>query len=179
MRLIDRTTGMPKYMFCLSQANPVQAIHDYGNPHIDDCNWSVSNGYITYDNPYGDNSKATLRPLNTNYSVGIQAHNGCGWSEWADVSDPVIYCGGWYMSLSPNPANDYVDITATKNDRAENASEYYEVKIYKSFKIVVYESGKTKDSILRINTFQLKNGVYFIHFIAGEQTYTKQLVVNH
>ncbi|GAH15323.1 unnamed protein product, partial [marine sediment metagenome] len=56
IRLIDRTTGMPKYVFCLYQANPVQAKHDYGNPHIDDWDWYVSGGHITYDNPYEDNS---------------------------------------------------------------------------------------------------------------------------
>lgn len=111
--------------------------------------------------------------------VMVRTTNSCGTSSWKSIYWDVDDCGGWYMSLSPNPANDYVDIAVTKNDQAENASEYYEVKIYNSLKIVVYESGKTKDSVLRINTFQLKNGVYFIHFIAGEQTEVKQLVVNH
>jgi len=179
IRLTDRTTGMPQYVFCLNQPNPVQAKHDYGNPHIDDWNWSVSNGYITYDNPYGDNSKATLRPLNTNFSVEIQAHNACGWSEWADVSGETINCGWWFFGMFPNPSDDYVDITATKNDRAENSSEYYEVKIYSSMKIAVYGTGKTKEPLLRINTKQFRNGIYFVHFIAGKETIVKQLAVNH
>ncbi|GAH58543.1 unnamed protein product, partial [marine sediment metagenome] len=179
IRLIDRTTGMPKYVFCLYQANPVQAKHDYGNPHIDDWNWSVSDGYITYDNPYGDNSKATLRPLNTNFSVEIKAHNACGWSEWSGLCVETIYCGGWFFGMFPNPSDDYVDITATKNDRAENSSEYYEVKIYNSLKIAVYGTGKTKEPLFRINTKQFQNGVYFVHFTAGEQSEVKQLVVNH
>lgn len=179
IRLTDRTTGMPKYVFCLYQANPVQAKHDYGNPYIDDWNWSVSNGYITYDNPYGDNSKATLRPFNTNFSVEIQAHNACGWSEWSDLDVGTIYCGGWFFGMSPNPSDDYVDITATKNDRAENSSEYYEVKIYNSLKIVVYGTGKTKEPLLRINTKQFRNGTYFVHFTAGKQEEVKQLIINH
>jgi len=108
MRLTDRTPGMPKYEFCRDQPNPVQANHDYGNPNIDYWNWSVSNWYITYDNPYGDNSKVTLRPFNTNFSVEIQAQNACGWSEWADVSGETINCG-WFFSMSPNPADDYVE----------------------------------------------------------------------
>ena len=81
--------------------------------------------------------------------------------------------------MSPNSADDYVEITVTKNDRAENSSEYYEVKIYNSMKIAVYGKGKTKEPVLRINTKQFRNGIYFVHFIAGKETIVKQLVVNH
>ena len=90
-------------------------------------------------------------------------------------------CGGYYFSMSPNPAEDYVEITAEK-DKSETAqklvNEEYEVRIYNSMKVLLFQT-KTKESTLRIDTKQFKNGVYFVHFIVGRETKVKQLIVNH
>jgi len=90
-------------------------------------------------------------------------------------------CGGYYFSMSPNPAQDYVEITAEK-DESETAqklvNEEYEVRIYNSMKVLLFQT-KTKESTLRIDTKQFKNGVYFVHFIVGREIKVKQLIVNH
>jgi len=90
-------------------------------------------------------------------------------------------CGGYYFSMSPNPADDYVEITAEKDQHESTGKlvyEEYEVRIYNSMKALIYET-KTKELQFRINTRQFKSGVYFVHFIVGDDTQVLQLIVGH
>ena len=90
-------------------------------------------------------------------------------------------CGGYYFSMSPNPVDDYVEITIEKDEDLKNltqVAEEYEVRIYNSMKVLMYQT-KTKELQFRIDTRQFKSGVYFVHFIAGEDTEVLQLVVSH
>ena len=75
----------------------------------------------------------------------------------------------------------YQEITAEKKeyDTKGVVSDSYEIKIYSILKSLVYESAKTDQPLLRISTKQFLNGIYFVHFTAGEQEEVKQLVVNH
>ncbi len=177
LRLIDRTTGLPKYYFCKYEANPVQAKHIDGEAYIDDWDWDVSGGIITYDNPYGDNSKATLRPTSSSWEVKIRAENGCGWSEWADLSGDLILCG-YYFTMSPNPANDYVDISIEKPDNVQSIGNF-EIKIYSVLQKAVYETSLSNKSLVRVNTSHLQDGMYFVHLIVGKEKVVKQLIVSH
>ena len=109
--------------------------------------------------------------------------SGCG-SNVQILSDYVgTYwnCGGYYFSMSPNPADDYVEITAEKKeyDTKGIVSDNYKVKIFNNLKSVVYESAKTNQTLLRISTKHLTNGTYYIHFTAGEQKEVKQLIIIH
>jgi len=183
LRIIDRRTGYPIYIFCLGEAHPVQAKHIDGEAFLDDWDWDVTNGYITYDNPYpyGDNSKATLRPLNYNFGVEIRAHNDCGWSEWADMDPYTIHCGYMMFTMHPNPTDDFVEITAYEDvnkTTLKSNDEYYEVQIYNTMKVLKYQV-ITKEPILRINTANFENGVYFVYFIVGKDHKVLQLVISH
>jgi len=181
LRLIDRMTGYPIYVFCNGEAHPVQAQHIDGEAFLDDWDWDVTNGYITYDNPYDDNSKVTLRPLNYNFDVKIRAHNSCGWSEWADMDTYTIPCGYMMFTMHPNPADDFVEITAWEDvnkTTLKSNDEFYEVQIYNYMKVLQYQA-LSKDPILRLNTANFENGVYFVFFKVGKDTKALQLVVNH
>jgi len=181
LRIIDRRTGYPIYIFCVGEAHPVQAKHIDGEAFLDDWDWDVTNGYITYDNPYGDNSKATLRPLNYNFGVEIRAHNDCGWSEWVDMDPYTIFCGYMMFTMQPNPTDDFVEITAYEDvnkTTLKSNDKYYEVQIYNTMKVLKYQV-ITKEPILRINTANFENGLYFVHFIFGKEAQVLQLVISH
>ena len=123
LRIIDRTTGNPIYIFCRGEAHPVQSEHIDGDAFLDDWDWDVDYGYITYDNPYGNNSMATLRPITYSFGVEIRAHNACGWSEWADMDPYTIFCGFIMFTMHPNPTDDFVEITAYEDtDKTGNWS---------------------------------------------------------
>ncbi len=88
--------------------------------------------------------------------------------------------GGWEFSMSPNPANTELEITAEPDPLAKvkEVSETYEIKIYNTLKMPVYQSIKTNDPTLRISLANLKEGVYFVYFLAGGEVEIKQLVIN-
>ena len=112
-------------------------------------------------------------------TVRVSITNACGTSGYSGITVyPGYNCGGYYR-FSPNPADDYIEISIDESKLVENAIEDYQVKIYNSLKVMVYETGKTREPILHINTRNLKDGVYFIHFITGKQIEVKQLIVNH
>jgi len=113
--------------------------------------------------------------------IRVRGRNGCGWSGWHSDTWTVVNCGGggWSFSMQPNPANETVEIKAEKDERVKDASATYEVRLYTALKREVYASGETKAPTLRIPVRHLKDGVYFIRFIAGKQTVVKQLVVKH
>ncbi len=113
--------------------------------------------------------------------IRVRGRNGCGWSGWHSDTWTVVNCGGggWSFSMQPNPANETVEIKAEKDERVKDASATYEVRLYTALKREVYASGETKAPTLRIPVRHLKDGIYFIRFIAGKQTVVKQLVVKH
>ncbi len=108
----------------------------------------------------------------------VYTSNTCGNSNTYTGS---VIVPGWDFGMSPNPADDYVEITAEKKeyDTKSIVSDNYEVKILNNLKSVVYESAKTNQTSLRISTKHLTNGTYYIHITAGEQTEVKQLIVIH
>ncbi|MCF6240580.1 MAG: T9SS type A sorting domain-containing protein [Bacteroidales bacterium] len=157
---------MYKYQLCKSEANPVDAVHIAGNAYIDHWQWSVTGGYITYDNPYGDNSKATLRPISNYFTVKIKAHNACGWSQWADMGVSVINCGGsgWYMNVSPNPATSEATLTIKNNSKQEqfDGTAQWELEIYNQGYMLQEKQNKLKGNTFKLNTSSWKEGIYYI-----------------
>lgn len=191
LRLRDRFTGMFKWELCKSEANPVNADHTGGEAHIDDWGWDVSGGYISYDNPYGDNSMVTLRPLSTSFTVELRAHNTCGWSEWADMGVSVIYCGGWYLTMYPNPAKDVVTLSFETADEAkttegktrleskgarEKELKAYSVQIWSEEKGMV-KSIQSDEKEIQIPLHGLEKGKYYLHLIYNDKTYKEVLFV--
>ena len=84
-----------------------------------------------------------------------------------------------FIENYPGSDKDEIVIERAIPFTTENEIDHYEVKIYNNLNVAVFQTGKTKESLLRINTRQFQNGVYFIHFIAGKKINVKQLVVSH
>lgn len=114
---------------------------------------------------------------------GTTCCSGCGGNVQilSDYVGTYWNCGGYYFSMLPNPADDYVEIIIEKDAYVTNLKkvvEEYEIRIYNNLKVLMYQT-KTKERKFRVDTRQFRNGIYFIHFIVADESEVVQLVVNH
>lgn len=180
LQLVDRTTGMPKYQFCNAKANPVRAVHVDGDAFIDNWEWRVTGGYITYDNPYGDNSQVTIRPISSSFMVELRAHNSCGWSAWSNIGVSVISCGAYYLSVAPNPATSEaaIELVGTSEEEALRQPEW-ELEVYTAMQSLKTKIQRVKGNKQTLNTSGWKEGVYIIRAKVGNELLSGKLVVKH
>jgi len=146
--------------------------------------WEAS-GSLSID--WQSGTSADVYASNTNSgTLRVKACNSFGCSGWRYSSPNPIYpveCegggGGKGFSMAPNPADDFLEITIEENgDKLESIEEVYELKIYNSKNVLVYQT-KTNQPILRIDTKQWTNGVYFVHFVCNNKKVVKQLIISH
>jgi hypothetical protein len=106
--------------------------------------------------------------------------SGCGGNMLilSDYVGTYWNCGGYYFSMSPNPADDYVEITIEEENDTNQVSEEYDVKIFNNMNALIYNT-QTNESQLRIDTKQLPSGVYYVHFTVAKDTKVLQLIVTH
>jgi hypothetical protein len=99
---------------------------------------------------------------------------------YASVNTNYPYCSSWSMSVSPNPANDYIEVEATNTDTAKRKAgdETYQLVIYNHMRQQVY-AAKNKTGRSTISLRQLPNGIYTAHLVAGSQLIMKRFIVNH
>jgi hypothetical protein len=108
---------------------------------------------------------------------------------YVDTSNP--YCG-WSMTVSPNPAADYIDIEtgsgesrdAARNElsrtaaSSERVGEWYRLTVYNSQQVPVFTT-KSNDRKVTVNTRLLQNGMYIAEIIRGKERISKRFAVNH
>lgn len=113
-------------------------------------------------------------------TVQVEITNVCGTAGPSGITVYPGYCGGGggYYSMSPNPADDYVEISIDESKLVENKIDDYEVRIYNGMNIMVSQI-RTRKPTLRINTRQFVNGIYTVHFIIGDKLQVEQLVISH
>lgn len=106
--------------------------------------------------------------------------SGCGGNVQilSDYVGTYWNCGGYYFSMSPNPADDYVEITIEEENDTKQVLKEYDVKIFNNMNALMYNT-QTNESQLRINTKQLPSGVYYVHFTVAKDTKVLQLIVTH
>ena len=175
--------NFPDNTLCEGEQNQLIGNYSYNTgwlqPTILDYDWDYS-GWSHFEVGAKDFVFFVSVPYSFTYKdIKLRAANQCGESEWRTERFYPNQSCGYFFSYSPNPADDYVEISPDETKLAENEIDYYEVRIYNSLNVSVFQTGKTKESLLRINTNQFQNGVYFIHFIAGKKIEVKQLVVSH
>lgn len=180
IQLVDGTTGTPYYVFCTNQANGVQAKYMDASAQVDEFDWDVTNGIITYDNPYGDNSRVTLRPQNSSFNVKINAHNGCGWSGWTDMGVDTRYCGYYALALTPNPATTETTISI-ESDSGEGLiatdQTSWDLEVYNVGHQLKMKKVKIKGRSTTINTSGLKEGVYIVRVQYKDSLLTEKMIV--
>ncbi len=119
--------------------------------------------------------KALVEPLEGGTGqIFCDVTNTCG----TGYGRLVVYISCRGFKMSPNPADDYVEISIDQSKMAENNIDEYEVRIYNSMNIMVSQL-KTSKPTLRINTRQFITGVYYVHFIFNGKLQVEQLVIGH
>ncbi len=90
---------------------------------------------------------------------------------------------GYYMSLSPNPASDYVEVSITAESSATNQANrdnrlnnIFTVRVFNAYGVQVYSSQKAGNKF-NIPISNLKEGVYVVEVSEGKMITRKQLIV--
>ena len=180
LHLTDRTTGLPHYQFCNGQANPVKAVHLDGEAFIDEWDWDVTGGYVYYNNPNGDNSEVTIYPTSSSFNVKLNAHNGCGWSGWADMGVATVSCFSYILSFSPNPSTLETTISiepASAKTKNTEALPEWDLEVYNQGQQLKARTQKIKGRQTVLNTSGWKEGVYIVRAKVNGEVLTDKLVV--
>lgn len=103
---------------------------------------------------------------------------------------------GSYILVSPNPADELVEVTMyseselTETQKASSDIIYipsteedeelidYEVRLWSETKGLIHK-GKPMNKQLQIPTKSLNKGFYYIHIVVNDQIYKKKILVNH
>lgn len=182
IRLVDGTTGLPKYVFCLSQHNGVHAKYADTNAQVDLWDWDVTGGVITYDNPYGgDKSVVTIYPNTpSTFNVKLNAHNACGWSGWTDMGVGTMSCGTYSLALTPNPVTAETTVSI-ESDAGEELSATdqtsWDLEVYNVGHQLKMKKVKIKGRSTTINTSGLKEGVYIVRVEYKDTLLTEKMIV--
>jgi uncharacterized ubiquitin-like protein YukD len=88
----------------------------------------------------------------------------------------IVDCYGF--KISPNPADDYIEISLDENKIDLNNINEYEIRIYNNQQILVNQTKTTKPSII-LNTINFPDGLYIVNLMYEGKTYSVQLVIEH
>ena len=117
--------------------------------------------------------------------VQVSAQNQCG-SQWWEFSQGKMFYtdeyGGWYMMITPNPANGLVSVSVESKDKTRLSSADNERK----WKISVYNVNRSNEKIravqmqngkLKINTSGWLKGIYIVQARCKDMVLESKLVV--
>jgi hypothetical protein len=190
--LVNVMTGMPMYDFCYGTHNDCQAIHPAGEAYIEEWQWQGTSATIY---PYGYAYQyATIYPNDySSFGLEIRARNACGWSEWSRMWVTAINCSSYYMIMSPNPADSYVELNFIEEKEVKDKTNKMEIKkdekssdgnMNEYLIQILDKNGTVRKSVqsnslkINISTRDLEPGNYFLHLIIGEDVYKQQLLIN-
>lgn len=158
-------------------------IHNNSSCSTSDYTWEVPSGW-SLNYTYND-----MASITTNDSpwgnVVVKAQTcctGCG----SNVEIHSAYFGeswdcGMMLSVYPNPAGNYADITI-KTDNAENFVTYNE----REYLITVTDingtvkfTGKINELHYRLNTTGFKEGMYIVKLVSGERSWASGFMIKH
>ncbi len=100
--------------------------------------------------------------------------NSCG----TTLAYQFVYVNCGYFMMSPNPADDYLEISLDENKADISNVTEYEVKIYNIQQFLIYHT-KTREPSIRINTSKYIPGTYYVQLIHNGKTYSQQIVISH
>jgi len=189
--LVNAINGAPMYDFCYGTHNDCQAVHPAGEAFIEEWQWQGTSATIY---PYGYAYQyATIYPNDySSFGVEIRARNECGWSEWSRIWVIAIDCSNYYMIISPNPADSYVELNFIEEMGVKDKTN--KIKIKKAEKNMdgnldeyliqildkngtIRKSTQSNSMKLNIPTRDLEPGNYFLHLTTGAEVYKQQLII--
>lgn len=194
---------------CLDSPNDGKALYENSKANILEYEWDALDWTIAqHPNdpfPQTDMQDVQITAPPYGYSPGdpvyisISARNTCGWSEWKypKLELECVNCGYFIMSVYPNPADSYVELTLTENREEtglNTSSETHQVKIQKNkdysfnsldnISVQIFDEDgnirKTtllKSSKIKFDTRDLEAGKYYLHIKTDENVYKQQLII--
>ena len=97
-------------------------------------------------------------------TVRVKIDNGCGFSNYSGITVYPGYCGGYYMSFSPNPTTGETTLTiesAVKEKTVDKNAEW-EYEIYNVAQSLKIKQTKLRGNSTTIQTHGWKEGVYVV-----------------
>ncbi|MDP3915822.1 MAG: S8 family serine peptidase [Bacteroidota bacterium] len=169
----------------------VEPSSDLTNAEILDYDWEFSSGWNHWETEANEMVSIVWVPYFTDQyeTISVRAENACGEGEWHyETFDCVEY---YYLSIFPNPANDYIELSIAPEETAANKTSKVQIVKVKGqdgigeYTIEIWsESGgllkrvKSKEMCQQISTRDLQKGKYFVHLIVGGETYKQQLIID-
>jgi hypothetical protein len=135
--------------------------------------WNVTYGLTIIGSPYG--YKAQIRADEEgNAAIYCNVTNACG----TNYGSLMVYVSCYGFKISPNPADEYVEISLDDNKIDLNNINEYEIKIYNDQQILVYQIKTTQPSI-NINTIKFQDGLYIVNLIYEGKMSSMKFVIEH
>jgi hypothetical protein len=134
--------------------------------------------FVSYINMGGViNRRATLNLSSSapaSQVITISAINGCLGTPFQKTFY-AITCG-YSMVFSPNPANDNTEVTLTNTDESDAVA--YTVKVTNNSGQTLFIN-KNSGKRFTLPTSSLKDGLYIVEVVKGNEVYRENLVVKH
>ena len=119
-------------------------------------------------------------PSPGNFKVSLRGSNTCGWGSWYDYYVDVGNRG--LSSVYPNPVSDIlnIDIDATGNANARDASPSYNIRLYDVIGIQLRHTVSNGGTV-QLNVSNLPNGLYYLHIYDGSSNAPEihRIIVQH
>lgn len=149
--------------------------NDFGQTY----DWVIQGATVIGISP--DTRSVTIQSLNQNsyLNFSVRASNSCGVSNYYTKTGLNQDCGGYYLSLSPNPASSETTITLENSNVAERATELpeWELEVFDQGQQLKTKAVKQKDKTYKLSTSGWKEGVYIVRAKVSDKVITGKLVV--
>jgi hypothetical protein len=197
---------------CLDNPNDGKALFDHQHADVQEYEWDALDWTITqHPNdpfPLVDMQDVLITAPMYGYSTGdpvyfsIRGKNRCGWGEWKypKLELEAVNCGLFMMTVSPNPADTYVnisfsdlDLSAEKQTSELSSNRNISLKKVKETKNgvideylvqildkngVIRKLVQTKTLNLNIDTRDLEPDTYFLHVTWNGELIKQQLIIH-
>ncbi len=145
-----------------------------GHPAYRIANNVSGSTYSWYINTYNNGNGAVAIPTGSHYRIRVSSTEDPNLKDESDNYFKIILAP--IIDVYPNPST--TSVTVQFN---ENSNEHYVMTLYNRYNMRVLSkpvnTSATKQ--VRINTFNLPNGVYFLRLVSGKEIISRKIVVQH
>ncbi|MBC6700476.1 M4 family metallopeptidase [Hymenobacter puniceus] len=117
------------------------------------------------------------------YNLSVNVSNSCGSVPYqtGDVeTEPYYWQCDYYFTASPNPGNEQVTLAVSPKDRSKQkgADSEFDIRVYNNSGTMV-STGHTTQSKYVLNTASMREGIYVVHAVKGNQILRQNISVQH